>query len=131
VTRRLSYAALGLVVVLALGIGLVDRSDTRTDEERVLDVASTIRCPACRGQSAAGSDAASAQAIRREIAERIADGETDDEIRAYFASTQGEEILLTPPRSGVGALVWIIPVAALVAGAAGLAVAFRRWRAWE
>ena len=129
-TRRLSYALLGLVVVVALGVGIVDRTDDRTDAERVLDVAGTIRCPACRGQSVAGSDAASAQAIRQEIAERIEAGESDDEIRAYFAATQGEEILLTPPRSGIGALVWIIPVVALVAGSAGLFLAFRRWRTW-
>jgi cytochrome c-type biogenesis protein CcmH len=121
---------LGLLVAGMLVIGVVDRTDTRTDEERVLDIASTIRCPACRGQSAAGSDAASAQAIRVEIAERVEAGESDDEIRAYFAATQGEEILLTPPRSGVGSLVWIIPVVVLIAGGAGLLLAFRRWRTW-
>lgn len=128
--RRGSYALLGLVIVAALAVGVLDQADARTDQERAQDIASTIRCPACSGQSAAGSDAASARAIRDEIAERVAAGESDDEIRDYFAQTQGEEILLTPPSSGVGALVWIIPVVVLVAGGAGLVVAFRRWRAW-
>jgi cytochrome c-type biogenesis protein CcmH len=129
-SRTLSYVALALVVAAALVVGVVDRGEARTVEERVHDIASTIRCPACRGQSAAGSDAASAQAIRVEIAERVEAGESDDDIRAYFAATQGDEILLTPPRSGVGSLVWVIPVVVLVAGGAGLALAFHRWKRW-
>lgn len=128
--HTVSYLAMALVAVVALAIGVVDQRDERTTEERMHDVAATIRCPACGGQSAAGSDTAAAQAVRREITERIEDGQSDDEIRDYFASTFGEELLLTPPRSGVGSLVWIIPVVVLVVGGAGLAVAFRRWRAW-
>ena len=56
----------------------------------------------------------------------------DDEIRAYFASRYGDEILLTPPaerrrRRWCGSL----PVVALVVGGAGLAFAFRRWQRWD
>ncbi len=36
--------------------------------------------------------------------------------------------LLKPPASGVGLIVWTLPVLALVAGALGLFLAFRRWR---
>ena len=129
--RRFSYVLLAVVATVALAVGTLDEGEARTTEERVLDVASTVRCPQCASQSAADSDTAAAQAVRREIAERIDDGQSDDEIRDYFASSFGEEILLTPPRSGIGSLVWIVPVVALVAGGAGLTLAFRRWRAWR
>ena len=128
--RSLSYVAMAVVVAVAFAVGTLGQSDQRTTEERMQDVAATIRCPACGGQSAAGSDTAAAQAVRREITERIETGETDDQIRDYFASTFGEELLLTPPRSGVGALVWIVPVVAMVVGSAGLVLAFRRWKRW-
>lgn len=128
--RAISYALMGTVAAVALAVGGFDEREDRSAEARVQAVASTIRCPQCRSQSAADSDASTAQAVRVEIAERIDAGESDDEIRAYFASTYGEEILLTPPRSGVGSLVWIVPVVVLVVGAAGLALAFRRWRRW-
>jgi cytochrome c-type biogenesis protein CcmH len=128
--RTASYALMALAVVVALAIGVVDQRDDRSTEERMQDIAATIRCPQCRSQSAADSDASTAQAVRVEITERIDEGQSDDEIRDYFASTYGEEILLTPPASGVGSLVWIVPVVALVAGAGGLWVAFRRWRRW-
>ena len=129
--RGASYALMAVAVVVALTIGTLDRGEARTAEERVHDIAGTIRCPACSGQSVASSDASSAQAIRREIAERVEQGQSDDEIRDYFASRYGDELLLTPPSSGVGSLVWIIPVVALVGGGAGLWFAFRRWKAWD
>jgi len=36
--------------------------------------------------------------------------------------------VLKPEASGVGALVWILPVSALLLAGGGLALAFRRWR---
>lgn len=128
--RTASYGLMAVAIVVALAVGTIDQRDDRTTEERTHDVASTIRCPQCRSQSAADSDASTAQAVRVEIAERIEEGQSDDQIRDYFASTYGEEILLTPPASGVGSLVWIVPVVALVVASGGLFLAFRRWRTW-
>ena len=128
--RAVSYGLMAVVVVVALAVGTLDAGAARTTEEQVQDIASTIRCPQCRSQSAADSDAPTAQAVRQEIAERLDEGESADEIRSYFASTYGDEILLNPPASGVGALVWVIPVIVMVLGGAGLFFAFRRWRAW-
>lgn len=128
--RRLSYLAMAVVAVVALAVGTLDDGPARATEDRVEAIAATVRCPQCAGQSAANSDAASARAIRSEIAERLDDGQSADEIRAYFASTYGDEILLTPPATGVGSLVWVLPVVATVVAAAGLAFAFVRWRRW-
>ena len=125
--RRVSWLALGIVVIAALFVG-TRQEGTKTDEERAAAIAETIACPACNGQSVASSDAIASQNIRTEIARRVADGESDDAIRAAFADRFGEDILLNPPRSGAAALVWVIPVVAVVVAAAGLTIAFRRWR---
>ena len=129
--RTLSYVAMAVVAVTVLVVGALDQAGARTEEERVQAISRTIQCPACSGQSVAGSNASSAQAIRAEIADRVADGETDDEIRAYFASRYGDQILLTPPSSGAGAVGWIAPVVALAVATLGLISAFRRWQRWE
>lgn len=129
--RTLSYGVMAVVAVVALAVGTLDEGSARAPEERMLDVAATIRCPQCGGQSAANSDASAARAIRAEITERIDAGESDDEIRDYFADSFGDDLLLTPPASGVGALVWIIPVVVTVIGGVGLAFAFRRWKRWD
>jgi cytochrome c-type biogenesis protein CcmH len=67
-------------------------------------------------------------AIRTEIEARLRDGQTDGQIRAYLVSRYGEDVLLRPSGSGLTGLVWALPVAAVVVAAAGLAVAFWRWR---
>ena len=126
--RRASWAALLVIAVVALAYGTVDDGPTRATEDTVQAIAATIRCPQCRSQSAADSDASTAKAVRDEIAERVEAGESADEIRAYFASRYGDQILLTPPSDGVGSLVWVLPVAATVVAAAGLGVALVRWR---
>lgn len=127
--RWLPWAVLAAVVAGALFIGAGGGNDEKTVDERVADIAATVRCPTCRSQSVRDSDAPAAGYIRSEIERRVVAGESDDEIREYLLGRYGQTILLTPPRSGVAGLVWVLPVAGLLAALAALAFAFRRWRA--
>lgn len=126
--RRWSWLIIAALVVVALVRAGVSEGPALTAEERVRDIAATIKCPTCRSQSVAGSDSAAARAIRGDIARRVSDGESADEIRAAVAATYGDDVLLTPSSSGVEGIVWILPVVALVLGLAGVSAAFARWR---
>lgn len=127
---RARWPWLVLVALLAgaLTVAAVGDSGARTGEERARDLAETIKCPTCQGQSVADSNATAAKSIRTEIARRIEAGQTDEQILDYVTGLYGDELLLTPPRSGVGGLVWFLPVALIVAAFGGLVAAFRRWR---
>jgi cytochrome c-type biogenesis protein CcmH len=126
--RRWSWLIIAALVVVALVRAGVSEGSPRTTEERVRDIAATIKCPTCRSQSVAGSDASAARAIRTEIARRVDDGQSADEIRTAIAATYGDEVLLTPSGSGAEGIVWILPVIALVLGLAALSATFARWR---
>lgn len=117
-----------LVLGTALFLGARDGDGPPTAAQRTAAIAERVRCPTCGGLSVADSDAAASEEIRREIRRRVDAGESDEEIVAFLVDRFGRDILLTPPRSGVGAVVWALPVAAVAAAALGLAVAFRRWR---
>ncbi len=121
------WALLALVLTGALVAGRGD-SGQQSDGQRAHGIATEIRCPTCRGLSAADSDAPAAQAIRDDILRRVQAGQTDGEIRGYLVSRYGTEILLRPERHGVASLVWVLPIVALLAAVAGMALAFRRWR---
>lgn len=126
--RRWSWLCiLALVLVALIRAGASDGAPSST-EERVRSIAATIKCPTCRSQSVAGSDSAAARAIRVEIDKRVRGGESADEIRTAIAATYGDDVLLTPSRSGAAGLVWVLPVVALVLASAGLLAAFARWR---
>ena len=124
----LPWVLMTVVLAGALAVGARDGGGPRSERDRVMAVAGEVRCPTCRGLSAAESDAKAAQAIRDEITERVRAGESDAEIRAFLVSRYGRDILLRPEAGGVAALVWALPVAGLVVAVAGLVVVFRRWR---
>jgi cytochrome c-type biogenesis protein CcmH len=127
---KLSYGVMAVVLAVALVIGVRDRGST-DPLDRAHALEQSIKCPTCRGQSVAESDAPASKAIRTEIARRIGAGQSDDTIRDYFAAQYGQDILLRPAASGWAGLVWIVPVVAGVLAAAGLAFAFWRWRRWS
>jgi cytochrome c-type biogenesis protein CcmH len=106
-------------------------SGASSDAERARSLARELRCPDCESLSAAESHTASARAIRRDLRIRIAQGQSDAEIRQAYVERYGESILLRPEADGLGLLVWGVPIALLVVGAGGLAIALARWRARE
>jgi cytochrome c-type biogenesis protein CcmH len=127
-SRLVPWAALAVVLVALLAVGARGNGRPATDAERAHHLATLLRCPTCHSQSMANSDAPAAQAGRDEILRRVKAGQSDAEIRAFFVSRYGDAILLDPPRSGFSTVVWVLPVLAVVAAVAGLAIAFRRWR---
>jgi cytochrome c-type biogenesis protein CcmH len=129
--KRVSWLLMTVVLLSALAIGASAAGGPRTNAQRVQAIGETIRCPTCRSQSVAESDSPAAKSIRVDLARRVDAGQTDDEIRSYFAGRFGEDILLTPSRSGLTGLVWALPVVALVIAIFGLGFTFARWRRWE
>lgn len=127
--QRSRWPWLVLVAVLAGALAVAAFGDTgpQTSAERARDLAEQIKCPTCQGQSVADSNATAARSIRTEIARRIEAGQSDDEIRSYIVGLYPDSDL-TPPRSGVGGLVWFLPVALFVCAVGGLVAVFRSWR---
>ena len=87
-----------------------------------------IRCLVCAGQSIADSDADMAGDMRAMVRERIAAGESADEVRAWLIDRYGDAVSYNPPWSWRSAPLWIAPIIVLAFGlwlARGL---FRRRR---
>lgn len=111
----------------ALAVAALGDTGPQTTAERARSLSEGIRCPTCDGQSVADSDATAARTIRTEIVRRIEAGQSDDEIRSYIVGLYPDSSL-TPPTSGIGGLVWFLPVAGFVLALGGLVAAFRSWR---
>ena len=123
-----SWALMALVLVSALVVGARRGDGPPTEGQRVHRITSEIRCPTCRGLSAADSDAPAAEFIREETRRRVRAGETDAQIVAFFVDRYGSDVLLKPEGRGVAGLVWALPAAGAVLAVGGLVLAFRRWR---
>jgi cytochrome c-type biogenesis protein CcmH len=120
------------VVLVALAVSLLaigsHRSSHPTLDAQVMHIANEVRCPVCDGETAAQSSAPASVQIRAQIRQELLAGEPSDQILAGLVRDYGSGILEKPQSSGVGLVVWVVPVVATVLAAAALAWAFIRWR---
>jgi len=108
-------AAVALLVLGAfVALQLARPSVPPSADEQAAQLAAELRCPDCQALSVAESRTAAADAIRGEIAEQLAAGRSPDEVRDHFVARYGQWILLQP----ADPLIWLLPVAALMLGAA-------------
>jgi cytochrome c-type biogenesis protein CcmH len=68
-----------------------------------------IRCLVCQNQSIEDSNADLAKDLRLIVRERIALGDTPDNVRAYLVDRYGDWVLLEPPVSSKTYLLWGSP----------------------
>jgi len=85
-----------------------------------------LRCLTCQNQSIADSNAGQAQAMRVEVRERIAAGDSPDEVRAFFVERYGDWVSFVPPAREDTALLWAAPLMFLMLGALLVARRFKR-----
>ena len=118
-----------LVVVVGVVVAAASSAPrTGLGDQRRFALASQLKCLQCVGESVGASQAPLAVKFRAEIDRQMRQGRTDDEILNYFAQRYGRQVLETPPSSGLGALVWVVPVVAVALAVAGLVGTFGRWR---
>ena len=116
------FAIFLLVCLLAL-----PATAAQVNDEQVREIASHLRCVVCQNLSVADSPSETAGQMRQIIRERLAKGESREQVFDYFVSKYGEWILLSPPRRGFNLLVWGLPFAGVLAGLVTIVVIARRW----
>jgi len=127
--NKYSWIFMAAIASALLIFGGLRDSGPRSQQDRIDAITMRLACPTCQGESVCVSRASAAEAIRAEVARQVGSGlRTDDETIAYIEQRFGGQVLLLPRSSGIDSLVWALPIAALVAGAAALGVVFRKWR---
>jgi len=96
-------------------------------EARTREVASQLRCPVCQGLSLQDSPSELSQEMKDLVREQLRAGKTPEQVKQYFIARYGEWILLEPQAHGFNWLVYVLPLALLLAGGGVVVVAVRRW----
>ena len=112
--RRFPVFAAAFVLFFALVV--VTRPSTDPIQSRIDHLTHVVRCPSCEGLSVAQSNATSSLAIRHEIERKVRAGVSDSNILTSLQARYGQRILLSPSGRGVGVVLWLVPVAAVVGG---------------
>lgn len=124
-----SWALMLFCFVALMVVGTAQDSGPATPQERIESISQRLACPTCDGESVYESRGASSQAIRKEIARQVAEGQLNDgQIVKAIDDSYAADLKLVPGATGFDALIWALPIAALVLSIAGLIVVFRRWK---
>ena len=127
---RILPALLALVLTLMPSVLYAVQPDEimsdPAQEARARSLSRELRCMVCQNQSIDDSDAPLARDLRLLVRERIAAGNTDQQVMDFLVARYGEFVLLKPRVEGQTLLLWLIPPLVLIGGGVALWLGNRR-----
>jgi cytochrome c-type biogenesis protein CcmH len=117
VSRALALCALVAALLAAPAVAAPSPADLEAE----------LVCPVC-GTTLDQSDAPIAQRMKQIIRQRLAQGASEDQIKAELVDQFGSGVLAEPPKSGFDLLAWLVPLAVLLAGGLGVGLVAWGWR---
>jgi cytochrome c-type biogenesis protein CcmH len=91
------------------------------------DIAGDLMSPACPGRTLLNCTSSQAEQWRELIRQKLAQGESKDQILHYFVDIGGEGVLAAPPKQGFALTAWLLPLFVMVNGVGLILVLTRRW----
>ena len=91
------------------------------------DVAGDLMSPACPGRTLLNCTSSQAEQWRELIRQKLAKGESKEQIVQYFVDISGEAVLAAPPKKGFALTAWLLPLFVVLNGAFLIIALTRRW----
>ena len=113
-------------VVIAVGALVLSGAAAAAGPPNAADLEAELVCPVCE-TTLDQSNAPVAQRMKAFIRVRIAAGDSEQEIKDALVGEFGQGVLANPPEGGFGLLAWLLPLAALGAGAIAVGLLIRSW----
>ena len=86
-------------------------------QARYLALTHELRCVQCQNEAIADSPAGIAADLRREVAEMLVAGKSDDDVRNFMLARYGDFVLFRPRFAAKTAWLWVSPGVLLLIGA--------------
>jgi cytochrome c-type biogenesis protein CcmH len=114
----------GFIAVIGIFVGLSMAHAVQPDEImadpakelRARELSRELRCMVCQNQSIDDSEAPLARDLRLLVRERIAAGDSDEQVIDFLVARYGEFVLLKPRLERHTLLLWLLPPLALAGG---------------
>lgn len=116
--KRFSISLLLALAALALGYGLALAQDPTPaiPDDAVNAIARQLYCPVCESTPLDVCPTQACAEWRELIREKLAQGQSETQIKQYFVDRYGDHVLAVPPARGLNWLVYLIPPVAILAG---------------
>ena len=80
-------------------------------------IAKNLYCPVCESVPLDVCPTLACQQWRQQIADKLNEGYSDQQIYDFFVEQYGDRVLASPPARGLNWLIYVIPPLAIIAGA--------------
>ncbi|UFZ06732.1 cytochrome c-type biogenesis protein CcmH [Bradyrhizobium ontarionense] len=127
--RHLGLACLALLLLGAPAAQAVQPDEIMADsakESRARGLSRELRCMVCQNQSIDDSDAPLARDLRLLVRERLAAGDSDNQVLDFLVARYGQFVLLKPRFERQTLLLWLLPPVLLLGGGLVLWLQVRR-----
>lgn len=112
--RPLARILFALIAHLLIANAALTATDPLAD--RMHRLTQELRCLVCQNESLADSHAPLAMDLKRDIRAKMAQGESDDQIRDFLRQRYGDFVNYNPPLQATTLLLWAGPLLLLAGG---------------
>ncbi len=96
-------------------------------DDSVNAIAKGMYCPVCENVPLDVCGTQACHQWRELIRQKLAEGWSEEEIKAYFAQQYGDRVLEEPPRRGLNWLVYVLPPLIVLGGLVLVVQVMRTW----
>jgi cytochrome c-type biogenesis protein CcmH len=116
------------VSLLASGAGAQAPEPGAVSDDQVNAIAKQLYCPVCENIPLDVCGTQACAQWRELIRQKLGEGRSEAEIKAYFVAQYGDRVLAAPPARGLNWLVYVIPPLAILVG---VYILYRALKAWK
>ena len=118
---------LGIILLL---VALLFFSPARANAQTVSDVSKQLICQCgCNIVllNCSHAECTSREAMTTLIKQKLAQGQSEEQIIQFFVAQYGEQVLAAPPKRGFNLMAWVTPFVALLFGGGVIYIALKKW----
>ena len=116
-----------LVILLAFGAAALAQ-DSYVTQDEVYDIAAKMYCPICENEPLDECYNVTCMQWKSEIRERLADGQTEDDIISYFVTNYGQHVVGIPQDPLLRLISYVPIIAGVIIAAVIGFMTFSRWQ---
>lgn len=117
-----------LVLITLASAACLTQGATPSLQEKAQSIDRSLMCPVCPAETIDQSQVPLAKQMRAMVREKLAAGESREEIQEFFVERYGQSVLAAPPKQGFNLLAWVLPGAGVAGALTLVVVVLRRMR---
>ena len=118
----------GIILLLAVYAGPAAAQGPTPSVDEVNAIAKNLYCPVCANVPLDACGTAACAQWRQQISDLLIAGYSEQQIYDYFVQQYGPGVLATPPPGGLNWLIYLLPPAVVLLGAALVWRSLAAWR---